>query len=335
MKFLSIEDMLELDKQTNSTNYRDVEVDLKVGKDRDSITKIVRLIGFATQFERFSPFKKDADGERVDAKWHDREGNNEGYKENKKFYRIGTMDDEEYGACPWRAGGWEKSTRLAQNCLERHKDGTFSVKILTGPKMLFDEFTKVQKLNQQRNEEIGKKKYPTVFGGATSYDFRVLAEIDKSKKGMKNMPKYTVSNEPDLIKITDEEIAALEAVGKPTPAQLEAIYESNEFLRDFPEWVLYGYDLRRHFRPDLLIKGDGSSSNEPPARVSVAVGGISEAPARGKATTTVDEWADEPATPPATTKPARTKPTTVAAPVAEEVVVDDDNVFEEEEDLGF
>ena len=332
MKFLSIEDMVALGNKSSNDSFKSNEVDLKVTDEKPTTTKIIRLIGFPVPVQRFSPYKKSESGKRVEHPFPDAVGNTSGYKENRKYYRVGTQDDPEYGECPWTRGHWERSQRMAQNCLERHKDGTFSVSVLTASKMLFDEFTKLQKMNQQRNEESGKKKYPINFGTEVSYDFRIVVEQEIKGQGPKKikMPKYTVSPEPDSVTITEEEIEALEAVGKPSAEEIEAIYEANPFLRKFPEWVLYGHNLKRQFRPDLLQKETDDDDETPPAkktRATVSADEDDEPPvAKKKVVAKEEDWEEE--TPPVKAPKAK-------APVAAEEEEEPESVFEDEEDLGF
>jgi hypothetical protein len=178
----------------------------------------------------------------------------------KKPYRVGVEDEDvaRLGPCPWKTGGYHGSRRYAINCLERKKDGSFEVKILQRGVSIFGEFTDWEEENAISNNEDGGNLC-TALGGVDGHEVKIVAKYTPGKYGNVSY-KVMVDNEPSPI--TDEEIAVLASAGKPTDEELASIYEENPDFRDYPEWMFYGYNLHKMFKPDLLTEEDAEDTDE-------------------------------------------------------------------------
>lgn len=254
------EDMLEYGKSTGSNggSLKDKFVDLKVTKDNTEKDVRIRLIGFPFAFVQYTPHKQytDEDGKkrREEVDFPDKD-------EVKKYARCWTLPKFEhiYGEDPWKKLGYAGSLRFAQNVLVRHNDGSFEVKILEKGKMVFEHFTNFENSNKKRNEERGTKRFITWLGGEKTHELLVTAKFNPKKV---NVPDIVVSPEPEIVQITEEEIEALAEAGKPSEQELADIYKMNPAFENLPEWIWYGYPLRRIYANDPVggKKKDGSKS---------------------------------------------------------------------------
>jgi hypothetical protein len=246
----------------NRNSLKDGYVDLKVNKDVTEKEVRVRLIGMPYAFMQYQAKTYNQElGKREDKDFPDAD-------EKSKFTRnwISPDDvDDRYPVDPWARDGYTGSLRYAQNVLVRNDDDTFEVKILEKGKMLFDQFTDAELMNQRRNEKSGKN-YVTNLGGAKSHDILIVAEFNKKKPLVADLK---VAIEPEYSEITEEEIAALKAVGAPTDEEYEELIARNPGLEELPKWFLYGYQLHRIYKPDLhpdMIEGEATTSKPKTSR---------------------------------------------------------------------
>lgn len=242
------EDMLEYGKSTSSSgsSLKDKYVDLKVSKDNTEKDVRIRLIGFPFAFVQYTPHKQYTDDEgkrrREEVDFPDKD-------DVRKYARCWAAPKFEhlFGEDPWKKLGYAGSMRYAQNVLVRYNDGSFEVKLLEKGKMVFEHFTNFENANKKRNEERGTKKFITWLGGEKTHELLVTATFDPKKP---NVPAIVVSPEPEIVQITDEEIEALAEAGKPSAEELAHYTRMNPAFEQLPEWIWYGFPLRRIYRPD-------------------------------------------------------------------------------------
>jgi len=291
----------------NRNSLKDGYVDLKVNKDIPEKEVRLRLIGLPFVFTQYAAKKYDEDKKRIDVDFPDKE-------EKTKWARnwVSPLDqDDRYPEDPWAKEGYIGSLRYAQNVLVRNDDDTFSVKILEKGKMLFDKFLDITTMNIRRNE-ARNKNYVTMLGGETTHDIIILATFN-SKKPL--VADINVAVEPETTKITDEEIAALKAIGYPSDEELEELYARHPSFEQYPKWFWYGYQLNRIYKPDLYPDEGGST-----ARATTTRGELNMSD-------TVPD--DEDSQPAVTTRASRTSAAAKAAEVPVTVPAsEDDNAFD-------
>ncbi|MBS1722404.1 MAG: hypothetical protein JSS66_05295 [Armatimonadetes bacterium] len=257
MSFSNTQDRLRQGQTSgNRQSLKDSFVDLKVNKDVTEKEICIRLIGLPFAFFQYQPRKLDAaTKKRIEVDFPDQD-------EKPKFTRnwvVPGEEDDRYPSDPWSAAGYVGSLRYAQNCLLRHDDGTFEVKILEKGKMLFDEFTNFEELNRRRADSRPGKKYVTCLGAEESHDLLVVAQFNPKKPLVADLK---VSPEPELVTITEEEIEALKKVGMPTEEELEELFSRNPELEELPAWFWYGYQIPRIYKPDMFPGMEAPSSSK-------------------------------------------------------------------------
>jgi hypothetical protein len=268
MSFYTPEDGAQEIQRSSLPKFTDILIDLKVKDEEKKV--VVRPIGFPYKYTQYSPFKpvtvKQADGsvkkDRAPQEFADSDV-------VKGFYRRGVNDDqlEDYGLteCPYAAGNYCGQDRWAQNVLEIFEDGTYAVKVLDGPKSLWEEFWKWQRSNRDRNiARNSPGKYVENLGAEKSHECEITAS--PSRRGAGKGADYIVAFLEETT-ITDEQIEALERAGKPTDEELAQIRKTNAdrpSIMKAPDWMFYGYPLKKLFKPQLprTEAANGRSDNE-------------------------------------------------------------------------
>lgn len=302
----------------NRNSLKDGYVDLKVNKDVTEKEVCIRLIGLPYTFTQHQAKQYNEElKKRVDFPFPD---NEEKPKFARNWLSPDASDDRYPDVNPWEAAGYPGSLRYAQNVLLRHPDGSFSVKILEKGKMLFDQFTDIEKMNMRRNEQRKNNNLVTCLGGEVTHDIYILAQFN-AKKPM--IPDIKVSLETETCEITDKEIEALKAIGYPSEEELEELFAREPELESYPRWFWYGYQLHRIYKPDLF-----PGSEEVTGRATTSRGELDMSDAQNDD----DEEEAKPAARPArsstatATKPAAKPAAAAKAPKAETTdVVEDEN----------
>jgi hypothetical protein len=311
---------------SNRNSLKDGYVDLKVSKDATEKEVCIRLIGLPYAFTQHQAKTYNEElKKRVDFPFPDHE---EKQKFSRNWLSPDTKDDRYPDVNPWAEAGYSGSLRYAQNVLVRNTDGSFSVKILEKGKMLFDQFTDIEKMNMRRNEQRKNNNLVTCLGGEVTHDIYVLAQFNPKKP---LIPDLKVSLETDTCEITDEEIEALKKIGYPTEEELEELFAREPFLEELPRWFWYGYQLHRIYKPDLF-----PGSEEVTGRATTSRGELD----MSDATNDDDEEESKPAarstrassTATAVAAKPASKPAAAKAAKAEvEETTEDESAFESEE----
>lgn len=308
----------------NRNNLKDGYLDLRVSKDNTEKEVRIRLIGLPYAFTQHQAKQYSEEiKKQVDVPFPDQD---EKSKYTRNWLSPDTKDERYPGENPWAAAGYQGSLRYAQNVLVRNDDGSFSVKILEKGKMLFDQFTDIEKMNMRRNEQRGKTNLVTCLGGEVTHDIFVLAQFNPKKP---IVPDIKVSLETETCQITDEEIEALKKIGYPSEEDLEELFSREPELEELPRWFWYGYQLHRIYKPDLFPTEESSG----PAKTSRGELDMSDA-----SNDDDDEEETKPAARPVRSSPATattvTKPatkTTATKSVAKAEEEEDESAFDSEE----
>lgn len=249
--------------------------DLKVDRNTPAKQLTVRLIGIPFAYKEHSGYQfgyRDEDGvfhydvadpATKKKTWVETGFHDDDQYEKKKYTRICTEGNKNFGACPWCDEATQHKYRVtqkfAQNILIRTPvkgpDGKAhfesEVAILNkGGALFLKGILNKEDEHKMKNEANGyddddPEAECINLGAENAHNIIIKAEFDPKQP---NNPGYVVSVLKKN-KISEEDIALLEAVGKPTPEELEAIYAEDESLRDFPEWYTYGYQFEKIYKP--------------------------------------------------------------------------------------
>ena len=254
----------------------------------------------------------------------------------KSITRIGHDDPEK---CPWKAAGFIGSVKYAQNVLEFDPETkTWNPMILSKGASIFEEF--VTYMNGQADfiNDLGEAELEELRKEGPIYTHLGVRQapavtIKAKKTGTRNNDvKYEVVIEPRGVKLTDEMIESLRAVGEPSAedmAKERAAYAADqENDPSMPEWedfFAYGYDLMKIYK-HTPVKEEQAEA-EPEKSTETSELSISQ--------DENDDEAEPVVAPVKPTKPA--KPTAVAA--VKETAIKEENPFaedgEDDEDLDW
>lgn len=256
---------------SSGSNIRNIInwVDLKVDKNTPTKQVMLRLIGFPFAYKEASGYQQKKNPATGKMEWVETGFHDDHLYEKKKFNRICTENNPKYGVCPWESAGYRVTQKFAQNVLIRtpYKDGDKTVfrsevAILQKGKMLFiDGILKKEEENELANDNAGidaddPDAACTFLGGERAHNIIIKAEYNPKQP---NSPNYTISVVPKANVISQDDIALLEAAGKPTDEELEEIYADDPELRNYPVWFNYGYQLNKIFKP-TPVKTNGETT---------------------------------------------------------------------------
>ena len=239
-------------QQQNGSFAKAEFVNLKPDVATGETVRHLRIIGFPIRFRQFTD-KKRKEGEKGVT-----------YKVafpdahlNSNFTRIGTENDPAYGECTWTKLGYVGSWRYAVNVLERQKDGTSVVKILEKGGMIFNKLMEHENNNRELNtENPDEDPVCVMLGGAVAHDIKIKAKSNPQALGG---VEYTVSFNPKVSKLKDEEVELLREIGAPKDeeiaaekAKFEADRKNDPQLPEWEDWYLFGYNVSNIFKPTPL-----------------------------------------------------------------------------------
>lgn len=237
-------------------NYKEIMVSLKPEAASGKTIKKLRLIGYPIEYREATPYKRDADKNRVPCAFPDA-------AVNKSFTRI---CDDDLDKDIWNQMGYVTTKRFAINVIDR-EDG--KVKILAKGISIFKQFAEAEQSNAEENIqqiEDGDELLWTQSGGAYAADVKITAQTNPKALGGVD---YTVFFVNKANYITEEEIEKLRAVGCPTPAEMEALKAA---YPDDPEWFFYGHKLENIFKPSVLrTPAAESGATTPTEEMSIPV----------------------------------------------------------------
>ena len=149
--------------------------------------------------------------------------------------------------CPYAARGWVPQHRWAMNVLEILGPDVFQVRVLEGPRSLWEYFWGFEKANRERNAEKGHRRYVEDAGGAVTHLFDVVVTPPKLRRP-RDLPYHVEFGEQT--EISESEVEALAKVGRPSTAtlvHLRAQHSGGAALEKAPDWTFFGHPLWRMF----------------------------------------------------------------------------------------
>ena len=243
-------DILNRPKSSSSGggSLSDAFVKLQPGPNGTKGIKTLRLIGFPIKFREHTATKYNPDNKNVPLKVAFPDA-----AQNSKPTRICTENDPRYGPCKYCEEGYRSSQKYSINVLERFKDEdgqwAFKVKILSKGPSIFEKFSEIEQANTEQNLENENDDLCTLLGGEVAHEVRIASEADSTAFG--GVSHTVTVNQAKQSVLTEEEIAALAAIYKPTQQDLDALYAADPDMRNYPEWFVYGYRLDQIHKPSM------------------------------------------------------------------------------------
>lgn len=251
----------------NNRNFGDVLVDFKVSPQNPEVVRVLRLVGFPTEYREYQAAKYDKSvNKRVRADFPDQDI-------NKSFTRKGPAAEEGV-PCIWEQLGYAARNKWAMTCLQyENKDADPVPMVLDRGKVIFEKFAEREAENREMNREQGGDEWELIGGVEAP---RVKIKATHNPLALGNV-EYTVTFFPKATELSEKEREVLKASYTPKPERLAELKESYEASREmmlqakeedpnadvtvlpeFDEILFCGFDLEAMFKPTPLKNPDGT-----------------------------------------------------------------------------
>lgn len=245
-----------LSSNSNGGSLSDLLVALKPGpNEKDKVAVRLRMIGEPIVYWEYNARIRDYDTVDDKGRPTQKDVPFPDATKRKSLTRIGHDDPEK---CEWKKMGYIGSKKYAQNCIMRHEDGTWSIKILNKGATVFKPMAEWENGRVTEKFEDGIENLTTFLGGLTAPEVRVIAHRDSKAPGRVRYEVNILTRETTL---TEEEIKALGEIYSPNAeemAKCRKAYEerkaSDRRLPDFEEFFEQGHNLQNIFKytPPIL-----------------------------------------------------------------------------------